>query len=111
MLISSRKHQDFIVVERSHRFEHKLTVTLLATRGPVPAYPLLLAGPTDALPGSPTKIIVLAQRHAVGLPLWHPLDATNELATPKPPASDAYTTPRICAGRQRQMWSNMVQVF
>jgi hypothetical protein len=111
MSISSKKHQEFVVVGRSHRFEHNLTVTMLPTRGLVPAYSLLLAGPTDALPGSPTKITVLAQRYAVGLPLWHPLDATNELATPNPPAANAYTTQRSCAGRQRQMWSSMVQVF
>ncbi len=30
--------------------------------------------PTDAPPGSPEKISVLAQRLQQGLPLWHPLD-------------------------------------
>jgi hypothetical protein len=31
--------------------------------------------PTDALPGSPEKIRVLAERVRLHLPLWHPLDA------------------------------------
>ena len=30
--------------------------------------------PTDAPPGSPEKISVLAQRLQQGLPLWHPRD-------------------------------------
>jgi hypothetical protein len=31
--------------------------------------------PTDALPGSPRKVEILARRAAQGLPLFHPLDA------------------------------------
>lgn len=30
--------------------------------------------PTAALPGSPEKIDVLAERLRLGLPLWHPCD-------------------------------------
>jgi hypothetical protein len=31
--------------------------------------------PTDAMPGSPEKVAVMADRLARGLPLYHPLDA------------------------------------
>lgn len=31
--------------------------------------------PTDALPGSPEKVRVLAERFRLGVSLWHPLDA------------------------------------
>lgn len=34
--------------------------------------------PTDARPGTPEKVAVLAERAARGLCLWHPLDATRE---------------------------------
>jgi hypothetical protein len=33
------------------------------------------AQPTNALPGSPEKVAVLAERARLGLSLWHPLDA------------------------------------
>lgn len=33
------------------------------------------AQPTDALPGTPEKVAVLAERARLGLSLWHPLDA------------------------------------
>lgn len=56
------------------------------------------AASTDALPGSPRKVAVLAQRHAERLQLiWHPLDAS--------------TVQRICNGRRRQMWGRNVQVY
>jgi hypothetical protein len=31
--------------------------------------------PTDALPGSPEKVAILAERARLGLSLWHPRDA------------------------------------
>jgi hypothetical protein len=34
--------------------------------------------PTDAPPGSPEKVLVLASRAALGQELWHPDDATFE---------------------------------
>lgn len=37
--------------------------------------PVPCAAPTSALPGTPEKIAVLAQRRAAGQDLWHPLDA------------------------------------
>lgn len=30
--------------------------------------------PSEAIPGSPEKIEILAQRYAAGFPLWHPDD-------------------------------------
>lgn len=33
--------------------------------------------PTDAMPGTPDKIAVLAARAAAGVALWHPLDRTG----------------------------------
>lgn len=35
----------------------------------------LAARPTQALPGSPEKVEVLAERARLGLSLWHPQDA------------------------------------
>jgi hypothetical protein len=32
---------------------------------------------TDALPGSPEKLDILADRLSQGLPLWHPSDRLN----------------------------------
>lgn len=34
--------------------------------------------PTDALPGTPEKVAILAQRALRGQRLWHPADATLE---------------------------------
>ncbi len=33
--------------------------------------------PTSAAPGSPAKVRVLAERAALGVALWHPLDVSN----------------------------------
>ncbi len=33
--------------------------------------------PTEALPGTPEKVVVLEQRARMGVSLWHPLDATR----------------------------------
>jgi hypothetical protein len=55
----------------------------------------LSATPTDAEPGSPAKIIVLMRRYAMGQPLCHPLDATDETQS----------------GRRKQMLGNTVQVY
>jgi hypothetical protein len=41
-------------------------------RAPLPA------APTRALPGSPEKLAVLAQRARLRQSLWHPLDAAGE---------------------------------
>jgi hypothetical protein len=32
--------------------------------------------PTGALPGTPEKVAILAERARLGLSLWHPMDAT-----------------------------------
>ena len=47
-------------------------------RGPGNSYskPLPAAGPTDAMPGSPEKILILMQRAQARQELWHPDDAT-----------------------------------
>ena len=37
--------------------------------------------PTNALPGSPEKVRVLAERVRLGVALWHPLDARSPSAT------------------------------
>ena len=37
----------------------------------------LAAEPTTALPGSPEKVAVLAERARLGLSLWHPADARH----------------------------------
>lgn len=34
--------------------------------------------PTDALPGTEEKIEVMEKRAALGVPLWHPLDAVKD---------------------------------
>lgn len=34
--------------------------------------------PTDAVPGSPEKLAILAQRIRLGFPLWHPQDLHAE---------------------------------
>lgn len=39
------------------------------------------AAPTAAPPGSPEKMAVLAARAALGVSLWHPLDATLQTCT------------------------------
>ncbi len=39
-----------------------------------PEVPCERFDPTGALPGSPEKLDVLAERLASGLPLWHPRD-------------------------------------
>lgn len=42
--------------------------------------PLSEAGqPTNALPGSKAKIKVMAERHRLGLPIFHPLDPVCEM--------------------------------
>ncbi|OAI54215.1 hypothetical protein AYO44_15305 [Planctomycetaceae bacterium SCGC AG-212-F19] len=51
--------------------------------------------PTEALPGSPHKVIVLTWRYETRQPLWHPLGATDGQN----------------AGRRRQMFGNTVQVY
>src|ERR1700679_2635092 len=40
------------------------------------------SGPTDAVPGTPEKVMVLAERARLGVSLWHPLDAV--LQSPRP---------------------------
>ena len=37
-----------------------------------------LFSPTDAVPGSPEKLAILAQRIREGYPLWHPQDLHAE---------------------------------
>jgi hypothetical protein len=44
---------------------------LMAPRGITPAD----YEPTEAMPGTPEKVEVMADRLARGLPLYHPLDA------------------------------------
>jgi hypothetical protein len=34
--------------------------------------------PTDALPGTPEKVDIMAERARLGVSLWHPLDAPLE---------------------------------
>lgn len=36
--------------------------------------PSVETAPTQALPGSPEKVLVLAERQRQGAPLWHPED-------------------------------------
>src|SRR6185369_7890284 len=43
---------------------------------------LLPSRPTSALPGSPEKVAVLAERARLGVSLWHPLDAELDTAVP-----------------------------
>jgi hypothetical protein len=38
--------------------------------------------PTSALPGTPEKIAILAERARLGQCLWHPSDATLETPAP-----------------------------
>ncbi len=58
---------------------------------PVPdrAYPTGLPQPTDALPGSPEKVRVMAKRAKRGLCLFHPLDAGWTRHNDSPPPLDA----------------------
>jgi hypothetical protein len=35
--------------------------------------------PTDALPGTPEKVAILAERARLGVALWHPLDAPMDI--------------------------------
>lgn len=43
--------------------------------GSVRCHLRLPPAPTTALPGSPEKVRVLAERARLGVSLWHPLDA------------------------------------
>lgn len=55
----------------SNKFAHRGPGNYFARSSPP-------AAPTQALPGSPEKIAVLAERARLGHQLWHPKDATLE---------------------------------
>lgn len=51
--------------------------------------------PTEAPPGSPEKVAILAERLRRGLPLWHPADANGVIST-----EAALLRQRVLAGIQ-----------
>ncbi len=52
-----------------------------------PFDPPLPDSPTQAPPGSPEKIAVLAARYAAGVALWHPDDAAGPPPRQRPPGT------------------------
>lgn len=61
--------------------------------------------PTHARPGSDEKIAILAERVAMGMPLFHPEDATTlaKLNTAEPSTRFALATCRTNATRTRDL--------
>jgi len=49
-----------------------------------PEVSLELYEATDAMPGTPAKLEIMAERVRAGLPLWHPLDRQDMEADPPP---------------------------
>jgi hypothetical protein len=111
MLVSPRRSQESGGVGASDRVGHTLKVTVLEIKSQEPINPPQPAAPTNALPGSPAKIGVLAQRYSAGLQMWNLKDATRDSARIEQRAGDGYTGQRRSDGRRRQMRGKWVQVF
>jgi hypothetical protein len=93
MFVSTKKRPEEMMLGGPDGVERMIKTKVSEMRDEKRGNSLLPAKPTNALPGSSTKILVLAQRYATRQQLWHTLDQ------------------RRCNGRQRRMNENMVSVF